>query len=115
MWALAYLIVLLIGVFIACFERRYLLAMAQIGLILLPVASHCGYLSPPPKRYDASQYQFLIGKSRKEVLKAIGYPRGYSTRPAPSGEDIAVEYESYNEMLIRYSDDKHVAEVLPDF
>ena len=73
------------------------------------------YLIFPEPYYDASKYQFLVGKTIEEVQRNIGHRRsrvsGYQSRVTPSGERIERGFEVYNGMEIYYDSDKVVVEV----
>ena len=114
-WILGYLVVLIVGLAVAFIKRRYWAAAMQAGMLLLAIAGHFAYWAIPPRRFEAAQYQFLIGKSHAEVLNEIGHPTGgFGGGRLPLEEDVVYEYEGYNGMRVHYSEDNRVIEVVPD-
>ncbi len=50
-----------------------------LGVQLLPILFYMCYSNLPDPQFDASHYQSLVGKSKAELVRAIGSPRGAVT------------------------------------
>jgi hypothetical protein len=72
---LFYVVALLLGFVVATKLRRFW----WLGVQLLPILCVGGYFLLPAPHFDASRYQFLVGKSKAELDRAIGSPRGALT------------------------------------
>ena len=70
-----YAIVILVGLILASLKKRWVLVCFQLAPILFSL----GYVYFPESKYDAGKYQYLVGKTRVEVQKTIGHPRGFGT------------------------------------
>jgi|GEM_PF-2311153 len=117
-WILCYLLILFLGLMFACLNRQFRLAILQIFLPVLLVSGTWLYRAVPDRSYDASQYQFLIGKTREEVEQTLGRRRfrgsgldGFQGGTTPAGEEYEYGYQIYNGMEILYSNEQRVVKV----
>lgn len=76
------------------------------------------YRAAPERLYDASQYQFLVGKTLEEVEQTLGRRRirgsgidGFQGGTTPDGEEYEYGFQTYNGMEILYSKENRVVEV----
>lgn len=70
-----YLAALAAGLAFAIKFRRFLL----FGVQLLPALFVGVYHLLPDPRFDASRHQYLVGKSKMELIQVLGSPRGALT------------------------------------
>jgi len=63
-----YAAALLVGIVVAIRLKRFW----WLGIQVLPILCVGGYRLLPDPHFDASHYQFLVGKSRVELRQAIG-------------------------------------------
>jgi hypothetical protein len=117
-WIFVYAVVLVFGIATACVERRFRLAVFQFAAPVLLALGWWIYLTVPEPRYDASEHQFLVGKTLTEVEHTLGRRRlrgsgldGWEGSIGPSGERIKLGTQYYNGMVLLYSEDKRVVEV----
>ena len=103
-----YLVVLIFGIVYSCVKRKWYTLFSQTMIPLLVIV----YTSWPATRYDAHEYQHLLGKTRDVVEKEL------DSRNVIQGlqedEQGATEFVSYPGMTIHYSADGIVLRVATD-
>ena len=72
MFLVLYAVVLLLGLALAAKLRR----IGWVGVQLLPICCAITYSLLPYPYFDSSHYQFLVGKPKAELYRAVGTPRG---------------------------------------
>lgn len=118
-WIMAYCVVLLIGLVVACVRRKFWWVAAQLAVPCVLAVGCWVYYSIPDPHYDAAKHQFLIGKTLDEVEQILGKRKiegsgldGYLTdKQGSDGEWIELGMQHYNGMLLLYSEDLRVVEV----
>ena len=70
-----YIAALLLGLAFAAKLRRFW----WFGVQFLPILCVGVYFVLPAPRFEVSRYQFLVGKTKAELVRAIGSPRGALT------------------------------------
>jgi hypothetical protein len=104
-----YLVALVAGGVLAVRGKAW---YALLGQILVPLSLFL-YQSWPPPRFDAVEYQHLVGKTRTEVEETLNHARPLGAgRSKEDGEETAFEY--YRGMKSVYSKDGRVVVVTPD-
>ena len=100
-----YLTALVCGLLLSIKNRRWFFAAVHIAIpVLFFVIS-----SRPAPKYQASDYQHLVGKSKAEVKTALSSRRAFSGfRGSPDGD---YEFTSYRGMTILYDNSGTVVEV----
>lgn len=75
-WLLVfYAVTLLLGLVVAIKLKRYW----WLGVQFLPILFVTFDSVRPAPRFDASHYQYLVGKPKADLVRAIGSPRGAVT------------------------------------
>ena len=97
--AVVYGIAFIAGITLGLVQKRKLVAPAQV----MPILLYLAYMVLPDARFDPARYQDLVGKSRAEVEKRIGHPRGMTTGAISTDEHRDMETISLKGMTIYLS------------
>ena len=100
-----YVIALVSGLVFSCIKRKWKASFPQLLVPLLLVA----YMYWPAPHYNASEYQYLMGKTRAEVEAQLSSRDAvYGMQADDTGE---TEFGSYKGMTVSYSSDGVVVKV----
>jgi len=100
-----YVIALVSGLVFSCTKRKWKATFPQLLIPLLLVA----YMYWPAPHYNASEYQYLMGKTRAEVETQLSSRDAvYGMQADDTGE---TEFGWYNGMTVHYSTDGIVVKV----
>ena len=105
---LLYFLVLLFGLACAVTERSWLWGLIQIAVPAL----FCWYVTMPPPRYEAGDYQHLIGRTREDVESELS-SRGMLTGSEGFG-DVTYDFACYDGMTVYFDESEIVVGIRSD-
>jgi hypothetical protein len=105
------LIALLSGTVLGFLKKRWFIASSQF----LPILAALLYIYLPYRTYDPTNYQDLVGKSKAEVEKRIGHPRGAVTGFMSDDRHKDVEFIQLRGMVIYISNSGIVEGIEPSY
>lgn len=106
-----YLLMLLLGVACSIHEKRWGTSVPQI-LVPLVIAAVLFLPVLPAPRYDAADYQHLVGKSRSDVESILSPRNAVTGIEWRDGQDC--KFTSYQGMTVIYTPQGHVSAVVPN-
>ena len=104
-----YLIALVSGVVVGFLKKRWFVSSIQ----LLPILGALLYIYVPYQTYDPVNYQDLVGKSKADVEKRIGNPRGAVTGLVSDDKHKDAEFIELRGMVIYISSNGVVESIEP--
>lgn len=105
-----YAALLISGVALAIVRRRWV----ALAIQAVPIVGYLAYVSAPLPTYHASEYTSLVGRSRQDVERKLGHPRGELRGALSDERHKDVEFVSLRGMTIFIGRDDVVVSVEPN-